>query len=745
MALMTVLGNLLLFLALFSAGAASFIYFRAAAGRSAQPALPRLLVRIHASLVVLASAVLLVLLITHDYSNGYVFSYSDRSLPLHYLVSSFYAGQEGSFLFWALCSSLIAIVLLDFSRKRKTELAVMTAFMAVQTFLLFLVTAKSPFRSLWDMFPQANPGQIPADGRGLNPLLQNFWMVIHPPVLFLGFAAMAVPFSLAIAGLWKRQYDILTGQSFPWLLFASSVLGLGIMLGGYWAYGVLGWGGYWGWDPVENSSLVPWLTSIGLLHTLLAQLRTGKYARTNFILAILSFLLVVYSTFLTRSGILGDASVHAFTDPGATVYWLLLGLLTLTGIAGVGLLGKRWAELRPEESGSEILTRETALGAGTIALLLSAAVVLFGTSLPIFSKIRVEPSFYDTTNLPIAIVMGLLIGFSLFIQWETQDVRETLRRSWKSFAAALAVTLVLVVAGVRNAVAASFIFASLFALFVNAEIAIRVAKGDPRFLGGKIAHIGLALFFLGVISTGKFSTTERLALPLNEPREALGYTFTYTGAVATPDGKQGFPVRVERDGSSFVLTPVMFTAPEQGVMKNPDIASSLTRDVYLSPLSLEQSAANAGAGAQYTLPKGEPVMIGGTRTTFVKFDMSGHSRDAMTAGAGGMAVGSILEVEKGDSRETITPLTIYRGNEQPTYKPAESKLLSASVRLVAMDAGSKEGGSAVVVDLLPAGTANSEMLIADASIKPYINLLWMGTLLMMVGFVLAILKRSKES
>ncbi len=267
----------------------------------------------------------------------------------------------------------------------------MGTFMAIQTLFLMLVFAKTPFKSIWDMFPGLSQSQVPADGRGLNPLLQNFWMVVHPPVLFIGFAAMAVPFSLAVAGLWKKDYTILPQQGFSWLLFATSVLGFGIMLGAYWAYGVLGWGGYWGWDPVENSSLVPWLTGVALLHTMLAQLRTSKYVRTNFALALLSFILVIYSTFLTRSGILGDASVHAFTDPGAMVYWLLLGFLAVLVLAGVGLLVARNAGMKPQHTDTMFLTRETSLGAGAIALVLVAAVTLFGTSLPIFSTTRVEP------------------------------------------------------------------------------------------------------------------------------------------------------------------------------------------------------------------------------------------------------------------------------------------------------------------------------------------------------------------
>jgi cytochrome c-type biogenesis protein CcmF len=290
-----------------------------------------------AGAVAAISALLMFLILEHDFSNGYVFSYSSRALPLHFLLSSFYAGQEGSFLFWALCTALLGLSLARYSRTRSSESWIMAVFMGIQVIMLMLVYAKTPFRAVWEMVPGAPLGEVPVDGRGLNPLLQNFWMVIHPPVLFIGFAAMAVPFALAIASLWRNDYKIFSAQAFGWLLFAVFVLGAGIMLGGYWAYGVLGWGGYWGWDPVENSSLVPWLTGVALVHTMLVHRRTGKLLRTNLALAIVSFLLVVYSTFLTRSGILGDSSVHAFVDPGATVYWLLVFFLALTSGVGFGL------------------------------------------------------------------------------------------------------------------------------------------------------------------------------------------------------------------------------------------------------------------------------------------------------------------------------------------------------------------------------------------------------------------------
>ncbi len=636
---MTVLGNVALFAGLLSAVLSAIVYCRSAMSQKSSPFPGRLLLFACSVSVFAASLVLLDRIVAHDYSVGYVYSYSDSALPLHYLISSFYAGQEGSFLFWALCSAVIGIFLHRSMKRRGIESPVMAVFMTVEAFLILLVVVRSPFRSVWEMFPGA-PAAPPPDGRGLNPLLQNFWMVIHPPVLFIGFAAMAVPFSMAVAGLWKKKSDLLPANAFPWLLFAVAVLGLGIMLGAYWAYGVLGWGGYWGWDPVENSSLVPWLTGVALLHTLLAQKRTGAYVRTSVALALLSFTLVLYSTFLTRSGVLGDASVHAFTDPGAQIYWLLLsGLIVVTG-GSAALLLLRAGSFRVEETRGGILTRETALGLGSIALLLSAAVVLFGTSLPILSKTRVEPAFYDATNLPIAIAVALLIGFSLFMQWEVQDAGATFRSSLTSLGAAALSCLMLVVAGIRDAGALLLIFTALFAFFVNVTKGAVAVRGGWRVLGGKVAHAGIAVFLLGVIATGRFSSKEQVALRQYTPQTVLGRSMTYTGAVQRPDGSMVFSISVMSPGESYRLSPAMAPSGEQNVLRTPDIASSFMRDVYVSPVGLE------------------PANVAGAST---------------------------------------------------------------------------------------AASLAPESLVIDASIKPLISLLWGGTLVMMTGFVLAFLKRSKES
>jgi cytochrome c-type biogenesis protein CcmF len=703
-----------------------------------------MLMAVSTTFVVLASAILTALILSHDFSNGYVYGYSDRSLPLHFLLSTFYAGQEGSFLFWVLCSSLIAVALSSYARKRDTEAEVMTVFLLVQALLITLALLKSPFYSIWSMHPELPIGQIPEDGHGLNPLLLNVWMAVHPPVLFVGFALMGVPFSQAIGGLWKRRPLLLSEQGLGWTLLAVSVLGLGIMLGAYWAYGVLGWGGYWGWDPVENSSLVPWLTGVALIHTLVAQRRTGKYLKTNLVLAIVSFLLVVYSTFLTRSGILGDASVHAFTDPGATVYWILLAVLLL--IAGTGVFFVLWrlSDLKGEAGHPGWLTRESMLAAGAIALLLSAVVVLFGTSLPIFSTTRVEPSFYDATNLPVAIIMALLIGISLSTQWEEQDVRFTARRMWKTLLAAVLATVVCVAAGMNDVATGALVFTSFFTLSMNVEHGAKIITGDPLFLGGKIAHIGLAVFFLGVVGSGTYSTKDQVAMPRGTPVQVLGHTMTYTGFNVTPDQKYVFDVRAERSGSSFMLHPVMFDAGQQGIMRNPDIVSHLTSDFYLSPMSLEPPEDGAAA-SEMEFQKGQTLDVDGAAVTFAGFMMGGHMGEGMSQKEAEAGVGAQLLIQKNGQSEAIAPRLIP-AEDGPRHPGVPSKLLGGEVQLLAMNISMGESPSTITIGIVRQGehASKPDVLVGEASIKPFIGLVWAGTVLMMIGFGLAIVKRWRE-
>jgi cytochrome c-type biogenesis protein CcmF len=273
-----------------------------------------------ATVVTIASMLLMHFILNHQFLYSYVARYSSRDLSLAYLVSSFWAGQEGSFLLWVLLGAWLGIFLISKAGDREPQ--VMLIYNLNNLFLMILLIKQSPFR----MLPIAPP-----DGQGLNMLLQDPWMVIHPPVVFLGYAAFTIPFAYAMSGLWRKEYDGWIKPALPWTVFSFISLGAGIIIGGYWSYKVLGWGGYWGWDPVENASLLPWLAGMALMHGMILQQTRKKLRKTNFALAAFSFILVIYCTFLTRSGVLADFSVHSFVDLGITG-WLVIFMLVFIAI-----------------------------------------------------------------------------------------------------------------------------------------------------------------------------------------------------------------------------------------------------------------------------------------------------------------------------------------------------------------------------------------------------------------------------
>ena len=736
-------GKFAIYAALFAALLAILSYLQVALGDKKKLSVGRTGLYISALGIFAASAVLLTDIITHDFTNSYVWSYSSKELSLEYLISSFYAGQEGSFLFWALCSAVLSLFLLSYSKKRKNEEHVLTIFLAVQLFLLILIAVKSPFQTIYERFPgQITPGTVPQDGRGLNPLLQNFWMVIHPPILFIGFASLAIPFSFSIAALWRKEYTSWLTSAFPWVLFSTLALGAGLMLGAYWAYGVLGWGGYWGWDPVENSSLIPWLVSAALLHTMLVQNRTGNLVRTNFIFAILSFVLVIYSTFLTRSGVLGDSSVHSFTDPGTIVYGMLLIFLLGSIVLGFGFLFLRRKELKAMAQPMHWLTREFALTIGSFVLLASVVIVFFGTSLPLFSTTQVDAAFYNRMNLPVAILMMLLIGYSLLVRWEEEDGSLLKAKSWKALSAAFIGTIVIGFFSSFDILYIVLIFGALFTVAVNIEMAYLTYRGGLLMMGGKFAHIGAAVFLIGVMISGNFSQSKDVMLVRGEPQNVLGYTVTYSGKEIVEGHKTALTVTVTKDGHSATLVPVMFETENQGMMRNPDMESFFSKDIYISPMGLEQNSVDAKGNI--VLAKEESAVVGNATIKFSAFDMSGHN--AQTS-VGGMKVGAVLEITKGDQKETVTPYVIF-GSKEPKYYGAESKILGGTIEMLSMNIGGMgDGKSSIVLSVMQglhdATPQPKEVLTVEASIKPFISLVWLGTVILLAGIVISIVKRSR--
>jgi cytochrome c-type biogenesis protein CcmF len=739
-------GVIIVWIAFAAASVSAFSFYWSAMKNTRFLALARNSFGIMALSVLAASILLLVYILMHRFEFAYVWEYSSRSLPLDLLVTTFWAGQDGSFMLWALCGAVIGLILMAYTRRKGFEAETMAFYTFIQAFLLLLLILKSPFTYIWHAYPNDVPaGTIPTDGRGLNPLLQNFWMIAHPPMLFAGFAAMAVPFVFAMAALWRKAYQEWISNALPWVIGGTVALGTGIMMGGYWAYGVLGWGGWWGWDPVENSSLVPWIIGIILIHTMLIQRRTGGLARTNFFLGISTFVLVVYSTFLTRSGILGSSSVHSFVNPGGWVYaCLVLWILSLV-ILGISMLGIRWKDLKALTVRFVFFTRESFLGISSAIMGAIALVILFGTSYLLFPQATLEKTFYDNTNLPIAIGMMIFLGLSLGLQWKDESKGVLLKNSAASSVLAVIGTIVLVVVGLRDVMMDLLAFASLFAFFVNAIRMITLARESIWYTGGAISHIGLALLLLGIIGSGRYGEKQTASLPLNGPKEVLGHQLTYTGSKQMEDGKWYFSVTVAKEGSQFTLEPIMFQSDyNNSLMRNPDYAAFLTRDFYIEPVSLEEVATPSGVGGGSTLQmkKGESKPLGDALVTFLRFDTNHKGMEA-TLGAGSFPVGIVLQIKRGSKTEEVVPVTVYRGAEKLETRKATTKDGAVGFELIAMNIGTRSIPS--TIELSVTGSAvpappviKSQLLVVEASLKPFMSVVWAGAVFILFGLVVSL-------
>lgn len=424
-----------------------------------------------------ACGTLLFYIFNYHFEINYVYEHASRKLSKFLLFSTFYASQEGSFMLWGLWTSLIALFLIRYARRQRYEAHVMAIFLTVLVFISLMLILKSPFETIYAANPgQAMKGMVPIDGKGLNPSLENLWIVIHPPMLFLGFSLLAVPFAFALAGLIKRDYQGWVLTSMPWTLGAAMVLGFGVMLGGFWAYETLGWGGFWAWDPVENASLLPWLVTVAASHTMLTQKRTGGLIKTNIALTLLAYALVLYGSFLTRSGVLGDASVHSFADPGYLAFSMLVCALGFFILVPFGIFFWRWREMSGFGQDYKILSRETGLSIASAIIGASALVVFIGTSAPLVQK-KVDIGFYNNLHIPIVIVLLLVNGLSLLLKWRQSNWNDLVRKSIVALVATLVFTTVVVLLGVHDPRFVAICGAAFFSLFVNLEIGWKILHG----------------------------------------------------------------------------------------------------------------------------------------------------------------------------------------------------------------------------------------------------------------------------
>src|SRR5918995_557935 len=386
-------------------------------------------------------------LVSHDLNIEYVASSTSRTLPPYYIFSAFWAGQKGSLLFWGVVLSLFASAAQLLTPRRYAHLMPYVAGVTsavIAFFVSVMVFAADPFERL---------SFVPADGRGLNPQLQNVGMVIHPPMLYLGYISITIPFAFAVAALLSRRLD--TGWIHAirkWTLISWLFLSIGITLGMWWAYVELGWGGYWAWDPVENASLLPWLTMTAFLHSVMVQEKRGMLKRWNLALVVGTFLLSIFGTFITRSGVI--ASVHSFTQ--SNVGYFFLGFLAVAGILAFTLLYTRWPSLKAEVQLESVLSREAAFLFNNLLFVGIAFSVLWGTLFPILSelvrgsKITVGPPFFNRVNVPLGLLLLGLTGIGPLIAWRKASPGNLRRQFTWPVASGVVTLLGLLGAGARD-------------------------------------------------------------------------------------------------------------------------------------------------------------------------------------------------------------------------------------------------------------------------------------------------------
>ncbi len=467
------------------------------------------------------------------YEYQYVQSHVSEDLPFKYIFSAFWEGQEGSFLLWMFWHIVLGGVLVF--KARSWESPVMATLLSIQAVISSMILGvyvgfgehitrigSNPtllLREVMDapIFANANYTSL-IKGNGLNPLLQNYWMTIHPPTLFLGFASTSIPFCFAVAGLWTRRHTEWLKPAMSWALFSGAILGTGILMGGAWAYEALSFGGYWAWDPVENMSLVPWIILIAGIHTSLIASHTGYAIRSTYIYYLLTFVLIVYSTFLTRSGVLGQTSVHAFTEMG--LEWQLVFFIAFyLGLAGF-LLATRYkgipAPVKEEHAGS----KEFWVFIGSLVLLFSSVLITASTSLPVYNKIvqYFDPTFegrvitdvvdhYNKYQLWIGVFVGILSGFAQYLRfrefnWKTRQQKFLIRTGISIVLAGALTALTTMWVKTYNWQYSLLLFSGIFTVIANLDYLVFFLKGNLKTGASAISHLGFGLMIVGIIASG---------------------------------------------------------------------------------------------------------------------------------------------------------------------------------------------------------------------------------------------------
>jgi cytochrome c-type biogenesis protein CcmF len=786
----------------------------------------RSLFYLHSLFILGVIVVMFLIIYQHRFEYHYAYSHASKYLPVHYMISCFWEGQEGSFLLWIFWNCVLGMILI---KTNKTwEAPIMVIFAVVQAFLASMILGisifdikigSSPFVLLRDVIQdpifQINPEFVPKDGTGLNPLLQNYWMVIHPPTLFLGYATTLIPFSYVIAGLWKKDYKNWIKPALPWAILSTALMAIGQLMGAYWAYETLSFGGYWSWDPVENAVYVPWIIQVASVHTMIIFKKNNTALKTSIILVITTFILILYATFLTRSGILGNASVHSFTDLGLSGQ-LLIYLLVFTAIA-IFLSVNRWKEIPSTDKEVSTYSREFWIFMGATVLGLMGFQVIAGTSIPVYNAILEQfgissnmappanqAMFYSKFQIWGGILIAILSGTGQFFFWKNMDRS----RLWNELAIPVLVSLVIstivfTVYGINKIAYILLLTAGVYSVVANGTILIKLLKKKSlKLAGGSISHIGIALMLLGILFSSGYSRVvsmnisgllysremsdemnqENVLLYVNDPKQMNEYELTYKGKRVELAGVPGYPpkklvqktrdehtvvataeyayegktvfqkgdtltilpentyfeIEYKKDGEPvFTLFPRAQVNPNMGLIVSPDIRRRLDKDLYthISSIPDPDMEKEWSEPLNQLVAMGERFFINDFVSTLTKVKKI-ETLDGIALGPEDVAAEAIIEVQAKDHTYLLKPVFIIKDKMMGNI-PAVNEDIGAKVSF--LNINPNEGKFELSIE-----TSQKDYIIMKAIEMPFINILWLGTIVLMFGFSVAIYRRYAE-
>ncbi len=732
----------------------------------------------------------------HYFEYNFAWEHSGKKLDPKYLLACIWEAQEGSFLLWMMWHGVLGTILMF--RAGKWEAPVLTVISFAQFCLGTMILGvyvfgqqigHSPFmlvRQLFQeapIFQQADYLSIPQmqDGQSLNALLQNYWMVIHPPVLFLGFASTIIPFSYAIAGLWKKQYGSWTKTALPWTLFSCCILITGIMMGAAWAYESLTFGGYWAWDPVENASLVPWLVLLAGMHTQVVYNATGHSLRATYFFLMLGFVLVLYATFLTRSGVLGDTSVHAFVSSGMDLQLILFILVFF--IPAMILYFIRYRQIPHIKKEENTWSREFWMFIGSLVIFLSAIFICIATSLPIINDIfgthhttGDDPKFsYNRIEIFVAIILGVLTALVQYLKYKNTPRGLVWKKIWPATVVALLISIGISLFGGVNydqygngflTAIHIAIFAGIYALVANTAYIFTAQKGRLRVAGASVAHAGFGLLLVGILMSSSkkevlsYNTTginipfdaksnqnplENITLLKNVKTDMGRYYTTYLSSDSLNEAGNIIYFQInfkdKKTGESFDLWPNLIrnTKGSEGFSNNPDKRHYFDHDIftYISYANILDNQKDTGGFVSHpvsihdTIYYSKGMMI--LDTVFVNPDNEKyHFTAADTA-----LLARIRVISRDSERYTIMPLLYVKDNR--IHRVADTLF----AQNLAVELGSVLNNRKIELRVKESGD-----MVPFVSLKVYtfpeINLVWIGILIMVSGIAISMFYRRKQ-